>query len=45
MSTRWISLVALLAFALASCSPATSNGQDENLEPSIPLAPPSQELN
>lgn len=44
MSTRWISLVALLAFALASCSPSTSNGQDENLEPSVPLAPPSQEL-
>ena len=43
MRTHWFLTVTVLALALTGCGSSPVNGQDENLSPSIPLAPPSQE--
>jgi hypothetical protein len=42
MNTLWILLMILLVFA-SGCAPSQAGGQAEDLGPSTPLAPPSQE--
>jgi len=42
MRIVWILLIILLAFAFG-CSPSQIGGQDEDLAPSAPLVPPSEE--
>lgn len=43
MRIRWFLITTVLALVLAGCGASQLNGQDEDLSPSIPLAPPSQE--
>ena len=43
MKNHQVLLIIIVTLVLASCGSAPASGQDENLAPAAPLAPPSQE--